>query len=250
MEEAFQDRYRRHTSRADRGACLTAEEIAALAGAGQGSELDAEARRRAVLHLADCSDCSLELRKARSLEPWAADLAAQLDLGSGTTADAAAGGVVDLESARRVRQTARREVQDRDRGGRRRWIPAAMAAGLALVVASVGLLVPSAPTPEPAVTRSASVTALQPHADAVVDVAPQRFSWPAQLGAESYRVRLFDARAELLWESEPLARNESELPASVQHRLESTGGYFWTVNVSGPVARSQLGPFAFRVGPE
>ena len=239
-EGELQDLYRQHTGGGDREACLTAEVIADLAR----GELSAEERRRAAIHLADCSDCSLELRMVRGLESWAADLAPKLEGGSAQPRGREAGAVTDLAAARQARDASRRGL------ARPRWLPAAIAAGLALVVGSAYLLTPSAPAPPGDVTRAESVAGLEPAVGTAVEEAPELFRWPAQQGAASYRVRLFDASAELLWESEPLRGPEARLPSEIRHRLESGSTYSWTVTMEGAVQRSRLGPFAFRVGPE
>lgn len=246
-EAELQDLYRRQSGGSGRESCLSSEELTALAR----GELDAEERRRGAAHLADCSDCSLELRMARGLEPWAADLADRLELDKAPPKNETLPDVGDLVTRQR------RGVSGRGRLSIQRWAIAAIAAVLALMAVSVYMLVPRALAPGSAgdvtrgdVTRGNSAAALQPAVNAVVERVPERFIWSAQLGATGYRVRLFDARAELLWESELLQANEASLPSASLDRLESPGSYSWTVEVEGPAQRSRLGPFSFRIGQE
>lgn len=240
--DELKDLYQRQTSRGDRAACLTAEEIAAMAG----GELAAEARQRASLHLADCSTCSAEMQTALGLGPWAGDLAEKLELGSTQVDETGPGQVTDLEAARQARHATRRQAAFTNR----RWIPAALAAGLATVMVSAYLLAPGSSSPPGDAIRGGGVTDARPAPNAVIGQAPHRFSWPPQLGAESYRLRLLDADAELIWESAPLQLSRTELPLAVQRRLDSPGDYLWIVVIEGAAQRRELGPFTFRVAPE
>ena len=179
---------------------------------------------------------------ARSLEPWAEGLTRRLD----DAEDDHETAPPSVATPRRHRGTVGR------RSSRRRRIPAAAAAALALAAASAYLLVPVDPVADPPadVRRGASVSGLSPADDAVVDRVPEGFAWPAQLGATGYRIRLFDARAELVWQSGPLDSSEASLPPEVLRLFESPGSYSWTVEVEGSVRKSRLGPFSFHVGQE
>jgi hypothetical protein len=121
-----------------------------------------------------------------------------------------------------------------------------LASGIAVLASRAGWLGPRGSAGED-VLRSgpgdAALGGVTPSPGARLDVAPAALAWKAQPGASSYRVRLFDARAELLWETEA-ATHRVELPDQARARLTAGGAYFWVVDPAGP-ARRRLGPHWF-----
>ncbi len=75
--------------------------------------------------------------------------------------------------------------------------------------------------------------------------SPRLFNWPDQAGAVGYRLRIFDAGAELLWSSGQLDQSTCRLPVEIARRLSAGRSYSWTVEVEGSVQRGELGPFDF-----
>jgi hypothetical protein len=125
------------------------------------------------------------------------------------------------------------------------WLTAAAAAAVIAAGAVVRLGWPDRPADElrgPEAARS-----IAPAPDAVLTAPPAELAWAAEPGAEGYRVRLFDARAERLWEGERTASTSQLLPAEVQRRLTPGAAYFWVVEVEGPADRRRLGPFWFQL---
>ncbi|MCP3956756.1 MAG: hypothetical protein GY719_02770 [bacterium] len=144
-------------------------------------------------------------------------------------------------------------------GGRvtrwRRPLRATFAVAAMLVVA-LGLYHFLAP-PTPDSSRSGAGDQLRttvselevtPADGAVLGAPPRSLAWPAQTGAGTYRVHLFDAGAEPLWESGPLSEPGVDLPEPQVAELRSGGSFFWVVRMSGFSQRRELGPFWFEVG--
>jgi hypothetical protein len=152
---------------------------------------------------------------------------------------------------------------DRSAGSRRatviragsRWRVLALAAGLA--AGAVGLaqlwpiLVPPAPRPGerdgalrgPSLRREEHVS---PPRNSILREAPMSLSWPAEPGAATYSVKLFDEAGEMIWQSEPVGAWTVTVPASTRNTLADGHDYFWVVEItSGPPRR--LGPFPFRI---
>ena len=199
-----------------------------------------EERREAILeHLESCSLCAQEVRVARSLEGFSEHLAERLD----ETTEAS-----EAEA-------------DPDRGGTvrsgpwttRAWWPAAAAAAMiVLLLGAFQLWRVDTPTQVPdGGTGSEQVRApaeeVSPAAGARLAVAPEKLRWPAQVGATGYRVTLYDASAQPLWQSSTGIGTELELPADTLARLAPGGDYFWVVDVAGDVRRTRLGPFEFHL---
>lgn len=126
-----------------------------------------------------------------------------------------------------------------------RLLMAAVAASLLL---AVGLLLDRQPAtaPSPAPVRGDEAL-VEPSPSRRLVAPPARLRWPVQPGATGYRVHLFDAAAERLWRSAALSRGELTLPPEAVAALRRGDTYFWTVEVLGPVAKRELGPFWFEI---
>ena len=79
--------------------------------------------------------------------------------------------------------------------------------------------------------------------------APTVLRWPAQPQAEAYRVKLFAADGEALWQSDVVKSNQAPVPESVRSRLQGGKSYFWSVEVRMPLETQRLGPFFFTLAP-
>ncbi len=128
----------------------------------------------------------------------------------------------------------------------RRWPVVAAAAA---VFGALGLgalvwtgLIESTPSPPSDVVRAPATEAVSPATNAVLEEPPAGLAWPAQSGAESYRVRIYSPGSELLWESETVTAPEVSIPTGA---LRATGALAWEVEVAGPTARLLLGPYWF-----
>ena len=113
------------------------------------------------------------------------------------------------------------------------------------IAAGVWLVMSPAAPPGDVMRGDSDVVAPAPGSK--LDQAPARLVWPPQPGAASYRVVLFDASAEQLWESPPLAGTELELPQEARALIRPDANYLWLVEVEGPATRRELGPFRFAV---
>lgn len=194
---------------------------------------DAAAAERADLgdHLAECTGCAEWVRELRSLEGWAERVALARGSAGGTASHPA---------------TAKPAVQLRNAW--QRW-PVALAASLLLALGGAFLWTRIAtPPPDSDATRGA-LEATTPAPGAQLTLPPQRFAWPPQLGATGYRVQLFDDLGELVWESPWDGESLCPLPIDTAVPWRAGATYLWTVSVRGDVARSQLGPFSFQLGP-
>ncbi|MEO1087937.1 MAG: hypothetical protein AAFY88_27195, partial [Acidobacteriota bacterium] len=69
---------------------------------------------------------------------------------------------------------------------------------------------------------------------------------PSQPGAEGYRVEILDSAARPLWRSVWLEESSSPLPPELVDGF-AAGSYLWRVEVRGPTAQRELGPYAFSV---
>ena len=195
----------RHSTRdtAGRAGCLSSEALGRLAA----GDVDDGERATWLDHVASCAECAVELRIAREATTWS-----------------------------RTRNDSRRP----------RSAPAfrspimAMAATLLMAV-GLWLMWPQNEPVDHGV-RGAGAEVL-PANGAVVDQPPTVLEWPAQLGAQGYRVKILDAQGHLLWQSpildEPVAR--PLWPGSV------AGLCLWTVEVRGPVSRAELGPYRLTI---
>jgi len=135
--------------------------------------------------------------------------------------------------------------------GRTRWPGLRVAAAAAAVVAvAAGLLlhgrVPA--TDDDRLRGGDRPQAVAPLPDARLADAPAELAWRAAEGARAYRLRLFDARAEPVWESGLSAETSRPLPAEIRARLRPGASYFWIVDVQGPEPATRLGPFWFHLG--
>lgn len=122
-----------------------------------------------------------------------------------------------------------------------------MQALAASLVVAVGAAVWMRP-PAPDVLRSSALaTVSDPLDGARLAAAPTRLRWAAQPGVARYRVRLYDARAELIWQSAPVAEVELAIDEAVRERI-GAGHYFWRVEAAGAEGTG-MGPYRFEVSP-
>lgn len=216
ISEEFADDYRDETTRgaANRGECPSAEVLSRLA---TGDLADPE-RSELLDHVAGCADCAVELRMAKEVASWSEESLS--DAGDSPQAEPAS----DAGPVSRFPW----------------WIPAAVAALLAVAI-GLGLILPTWTTDEARVRGE--ITAVKPAEGADLTEPPARLQWPAQPGAEGYRVTILDDQGQTLWQGpwsdEPFVR--PIWPGAVQ------GTYLWTVDVRGSVSRQKLGPYVFRV---
>ena len=224
--------HRRGTAPPDRAGCPSAEALFSLLGpAASPAE-----RERLVDHVAACSACAEELRLMRSLGPWSESLARRL---------AEAGEALDIPPPRPF--PARRGL----------FRPLALAAALAAALVGGGVLfrqhlapvAVEAPVEDPVqdVERGTAPAEVSPAPDSVLPAPPETLQWPSQAGAMSYRVKLYDEEARLLWQSGPSRQPRAVLPPAVRDRLHPGADYFWVIELEGPVPRRQLGAFWFRL---
>ncbi len=172
------------------------------------STVSADQRQRLADHLVGCGRCAQLVQELRSLSGWAAQAAAL----------------------------------------RPRFPYARALAVAALIVLAVGFLFLAYPgnrhPPDDSDVRGATGTVVPPRGARLSD-SPRLFNWPDQAGAVGYRLRIFDAGAELLWSSGQLDQSTCRLPVEIARRLSAGRSYSWTVEVEGSVQRGELGPFDF-----
>lgn len=121
-----------------------------------------------------------------------------------------------------------------------RWVQALAASLLVAVGAAVWLR----PPPQD-VLRGSVTTAISDPADgARLAAAPTQLRWAAQPGVAHYQVRLYDARAELIWQS-TATEIELTLDEPTRERIVD-GQYFWRVEWAGAEGAG-LGPYRFEV---
>lgn len=126
----------------------------------------------------------------------------------------------------------------------RGWI----AAAVILFAVAGGVFVARRDRAQTEVTRGAgsSVASLVvPPDGGSLSSAPTEFVWPAQAGAEGYRVKLFGPSGEALWESERVKQNRVGLPPLQRARLSAGQSYFWVVETEMSLEKTRLGPFRF-----
>lgn len=134
-----------------------------------------------------------------------------------------------------------------ERSGRRsaRWsIPVALAASVALAVFFVPNLLDRGTD-----GLRGSADAVDPAHRSELSAPPEKFTWPAAVGATAYTVSLRDAAANEIWRSNRVTEPRVVLPADVIAILERDVTYIWMVEVSGS-NRGELGPWWFRLETE
>jgi len=113
--------------------------------------------------------------------------------------------------------------------GARRWaaVPllAAAAAAVVLVVALPGRRAADSPHREPAVQSSLAPTTVAPNGSVP---RLERLTWTGVMGADRYRVALFDTAGQVLWET-TVSDTTASVPATVSASLDASGSYFWSV---------------------
>lgn len=135
------------------------------------------------------------------------------------------------------------------RGRLRPWAVAAglvLVTGLALLAGRAGRWAPGR-DPGDVLRSTTAGQGVVPAPGAVLAAAPPGFRWPPLAGAPS-RLRLFDAEAELVWESAVEGDGALSLPGEVAARLRSGASYYWVVESEAGGARRRLGPFWFEIG--
>jgi hypothetical protein len=132
------------------------------------------------------------------------------------------------------------------RSASRTWIAAA-----ALVLLAAGAVVVWQSARRDEVYRGSrrSPASVVPADGASSVAAPAVLRWPAQPQAEAYRVKLFAADGQALWQSDVITSNQAPVPESVRSRLQAGKSYFWSVEVRMPLETQRLGPFSFTLAP-
>ncbi len=137
--------------------------------------------------------------------------------------------------------------------GRRSARAGWLAAAAAMAVLGIGVLfaVRSRPAIDtvrggPDAGRAAGVS---PAAGSTLAGPPEVLRWPAQKGAESYRVKLFDRSGRAIWDSGPLTSPPARVPAAARAALRAGESYFWSVEVARSAETLRLGPYAFALRP-
>jgi hypothetical protein len=196
----------REIQRPGTDACPADDELAGLAT----GETAGEERLALADHVAGCRRCSESLR----------DLL-ELDREASRRADPAAG---------LARPGARRALA---------W------AASVLLVSALAIVVGRSRPPSDDRLRSSGVEApVSPAPGSELAGAPDAFVWPPGEGAA--RVRLFDARGELVWERSAEVPGRARLPREIGERLRAGESYFWVIEGAVPGAR-RLGPYWFRL---
>ena len=147
------------------------------------------------------------------------------------------------------------QLHDEVRPGHRahwRWRTASIAAALILAALGAALLWQARQSwmhggfSEEGIRGPA--VSIQPADRASLPAPPLEFIWPAQTGATAYRLRLYDSGGDPVWQPAPVNESRVTVSREIAESLERGRPYFWVVDVDGPVARSRLGPFEFRLG--
>jgi len=123
-----------------------------------------------------------------------------------------------------------------------RWVQALAASLLVAVGAAVWLR----PPPQDVLRGSVTSALSDPVDGARLAAAPTQLRWAAQSGVTRYQVRLYDARAELIWQSAATAV-ELSIDEPTRQRIVD-GHYFWRVEWAGAEGAG-LGPYRFEVSP-
>jgi hypothetical protein len=123
------------------------------------------------------------------------------------------------------------------------WITAAAV----LIAAAGAILIWQSRRPSEALRGVPPPQLVSPPRGSRLASPPGALAWPTQTGADGYRVRLFDASGQTLWESGRLAAPTAELPEAARERLAAGQSYFWSVEVEMPLEKTRLGPFSFTI---
>jgi hypothetical protein len=211
-DEELRSIYQGRTARAAaRAGCLEPEALVRVAA----NEASGPERLEAARHVADCSECASELLGAR-------------------------------RALREVEGSGQAIVPRAGRG--RPWLLAA-AAVLAMILLPLFLWLPGDRVEDR--TRGETSLDVTPAPESSLPSPPRELSWPAEPGASGYRVRLFDDRAEPLWESARIVEPRIQLPGEAIEAMAAAGAgaaFVWIVEVEGASYEDRLGPFWFRVG--
>ncbi len=96
--------------------------------------------------------------------------------------------------------------------------------------------------------RSPVSADVSPVDGSTLSAVPLQFRWPAHPAALSYRVRLFDSQAFLLWQSDWVQAAELSVADDALAAVVPHGELvFWVVEISGSAPQSELGPYWFKV---
>jgi hypothetical protein len=185
------------------GGCPTDEELAALVL----DDLEPSLRRERADHVVACAACR---------ERW------------------------------EILSTLHLEAQSLQSGrARRPWRHAAAAAAAALAVGTISAYLmtgTAGPAPGGSALRGAAPeAAVRPIPDSVLAAPPRELAWPPPRAGVEARVRLLDARGEVLWETHS-SDGRVRLPDRLRDRLRSGRAYFWVVDQE---SSGRLGPFWF-----
>lgn len=196
--------------------CPDADVLMALAlGQLKGSERDTIAAQ-----VGACAQCAAAVQMALASGEWAEALAYDLE------DEVTKSNVVSITTRARRRMPL--------------WIPAALAAGIALIFVAVPTLRTAPPEP---VLRGPALQPVQPADSAVLSAPPTELRWPCEAAPHTTRVELLDAAALRIWQGS--TRNCTvALPAQIQASMLD-GAYLWRLTSdNGEVV---AGPFGFSV---
>ncbi|MGI9328876.1 MAG: hypothetical protein ACR2PZ_26910 [Pseudomonadales bacterium] len=95
--------------------------------------------------------------------------------------------------------------------------------------------------------ESIGQTASSPSGNVALEAAPTAYQWRAEPGAHRYRVQVFDAAAQQLWQSDWTTGTQLPAPTDGELSFPYDKRYFWVVEIDGSAARRSLGPYWFRI---
>jgi hypothetical protein len=222
-EQELRNLYQQRTARlgAGREGCPSSEELHSLM---HPLRLESDTRRRLADHLSTCSDCSVELRMVRSLEPWSEEMANRLRDRSGSIAPA-------------LRET---------RWMSRLWL----AAGVAAAATLLALGLPSlwrGDEPPPSVYREGDVAGVS---SLVSEEEPLprdsfRLRWSPGPAGASYELWVGNEDLEVIFRAAELSAAEHEVPESALRDIPSGARLLWRVETLLPDGSRSVSPTFF-----
>lgn len=146
----------------------------------------------------------------------------------------------------RILEELHRQATERG-SAQRRWLQGAGIAAALVLAVSVWALAPRLMTPpDERVVRSQD-TNVSPPNGAEIAKPPEILRWPSQAGASSYRVKVRDAAANVIWSAESGDASQIEVPQDLSDRLSAGGTFLWTVEATFGGSVDELGPYSFEI---